>query len=317
MDNSESAKQWFTDLRSDAHRVIDNRPIARRSKIAILDSGIDWSHPAFRESVAAGRIVAKSFVEGLRGDQDSNGHGTHAAHVTLKVAPNSKLFIARVIEDGTPIEFEKNSTAIVEAIKWTVSQGVDIISMSFGYRVANDEIKVAIRDAFHQGVIFVAAASNSGVNPRSPISFPANMRQVICVHSSDGSGNPSPRNPPATSDCDLSILGEGVAAAWPQELYTERQDKLRVASGTSVAAPIAAGLAALIIEYAAQEGPEDEVVTHWMQLRHCDEMRKAFGVLARERSGYRSIAPSSLFDYHGDEMHRRVAGRINDVLDSL
>jgi len=54
-----------------------------------------------------------------------------------------------------------------------------------------------------------------------------------------------------------------------------------------------------------------------MQLRHCDEMRKVFGALARERSGYRSIAPSSLFDYHGDEMHRRVAGRITDMLDTL
>jgi len=111
---SESARQWFTDLRSDAHRVIDNRPIARRSKIAILDSGIDWSHPSFQEAVVAGRIIAKSFVEGLRGDQDSNGHGTHAAHVALKVAPNSKLFIARVIEDGGSMEFERNSTAIVE-----------------------------------------------------------------------------------------------------------------------------------------------------------------------------------------------------------
>lgn len=189
--------------------------------------------------------------------------------------------------------------------------------MSFGYRVANDEIKVAIRDAFHRGIILVAAASNSGVNPRFPISFPASMRQVICVHSSDGNGNPSAQNPPATPDCNLAILGEQVAAAWPQRLETGREDKLRVASGTSVATPIAAGLAALIIEYAAQSGQENEVVTRWMQLRHCDEMRKVFGALARERSGYQSIAPSSLFDYHGEEMHQRVAGRINDILDSL
>lgn len=183
--------------------------------------------------------------------------------------------------------------------------------------MANDGIKVAIRDAFHKGVIFVAAASNSGANPRFPISFPANMRQVICVHSADGHGNPSPRNPPVTPDCNLSILGEGVAAAWPRDLYTRRDDGLRVASGTSVATAIAAGLAALVIEYAAQEGPEDEVVTRWMQLRHCDEMRKLFDVLGRDRSGYRFIAPSSLFDYHGDQIHQRVASRINDVLDSL
>jgi len=108
------AKQWLTDLREDAHRVVDSRPVNRRSKIAILDTGIDWGHPVFQESIAEGRIVAKSFIDGLFGDRDSNGHGTHAAHLALQVAPNSKLFIARVIEDGSQTEFEENVPAIVE-----------------------------------------------------------------------------------------------------------------------------------------------------------------------------------------------------------
>lgn len=64
--------------------------------------------------------------------------------------------------------------------------------MSLGYRAEFPEIKAAIRDVFHKGTIIIAAASNSGVNPRYPISFPGNIRQVICVHSSDGEGNPSP-----------------------------------------------------------------------------------------------------------------------------
>lgn len=189
--------------------------------------------------------------------------------------------------------------------------------MSFGYRRENATIKAAIRDAFYKGIIILAAASNSGVNPRFPISFPANVRQVICIHSSDGDGNPSGRNPPTTPDCNLAILGEGVAAAWPRHLYMERQDNLRVASGSSVATPIAAGLAALIIEYASQGGEEPEVVSGWTRLRHSDEMRKMFKSMARERAGYQSIAPSSLFNYHGEEMHQRVCGRITDVLDSL
>jgi hypothetical protein len=92
---------------------------------------------------------------------------------------------------------------------------------------------------------------------------------------------------------------------------------MRVASGSSVATPIAAGVAALIIEYASQGGNASEVVTEWMRLRHCDEMRKVFRSMARERAGYQSIAPSSLFDYHGEDMHQRVCGRITEVLDSL
>jgi Subtilase family len=197
-----------------------------------------------------------------------------------------------------------------------MEQSVDIISMSFGYRRENPSIKAAIRDAFHKGIILLAAASNSGVNPRFPISFPANIRQVICIHSSDGDGNPSGRNPPASPDCNLALLGEGVAAAWPRHLYTERQDNLRVASGSSVATHIAAGLASLIIEYASQGGEAPEVVTGWTRLRHSDEMRKMFRLMSRERAGCQSIAPSSLFDYHGEEMHQRVCGKITDVLES-
>lgn len=189
--------------------------------------------------------------------------------------------------------------------------------MSLGYRAEIPEIKDAIRDAFHEGTIILAAASNSGVNPHYPISFPANMRQVICIHSSDGEGNPSPRNPPPTPDCNLAVLGEGVAAAWPGGLDTDREDGLRVASGSSVATPIAAGLASLLIDYASQRGPDHEIVADWRRLKHCDEMRKVFKGMARERAGYFSIAPSSLFDYHGERMHQRVSGRISDMLDSL
>jgi subtilisin family serine protease len=318
--------------------VIGNRPaITRRSKIAILDSGIDWRHPCFQEAISEGRLAHRSFVPGLSGDMDTDGHGTHTAHLAAKVAPNAKLFIARVYEHGNEDEFDANVSAVTnvsvlrpmgthknlrltfphQAIRWAVEQGVDIISMSFGYRREIPSIKAAIRDAFHKGIIILAAASNSGVNPRFPVSFPANIRQVICIHSSDGNGNPSGRNPPPMPDCNLSILGEGVAAAWPGHLYTERDDHLRVASGSSVATPIAAGLAALIIEYASQAGEAPEVVPEWMRLRHSDEMRKMFKSIARERAGYHSIAPSSLFDYHGEEMHQRICGRISDVLGSL
>lgn len=108
-----------------------------------------------------------------------------------------------------------------------------------------------------------------------------------------------------------------VAAAWPRDLPNHRSDNLRVASGSSVATPIAAGLAALIIEYAVQGGPTPEVVSSWNRLRHCDEMRKLFRSIARDRDGYKSIAPSILFDYHGEEKYQLVCGKISGVLESL
>ncbi|MCJ1267198.1 hypothetical protein MMC22_007083 [Lobaria immixta] len=221
---SESSKQWFSDLRSEAHHVTQEETYT--------------THASETHSTKAAGISA---------DEDHDGHGTHSAHLALVVAPHTKLFVARIVRYGTTVEFNANTMNIANAIRLVVEQDVDIISMSLGYRAEIPEIQAAIMDAFHKGTIIIAAASNSGVNPRYPISFPANMRQVICIHSSDGEGNPSPRNPSPTPDCNLAILGEGVAAAWPRLLNTDREDGLRVASGSSVATLIAAGFASLVM----------------------------------------------------------------------
>ncbi|ORY09034.1 peptidase S8/S53 domain-containing protein [Clohesyomyces aquaticus] len=318
---SETAKQWFNDLRLDAHRVVHARPLPpRRVCIAIIDSGLDTSHPAFADAFKDNRITTKSFLadRSLPADADDDGHGTHTAHLALQVAPRARLVAARVYQHGTPEAMEAALPAIASAIRWAVSEGAKVVSLSFGYRQMDAGVRAAIREAHFKGAIIIAAASNSGVNPRFPISFPASMRQVICMHSTDGEGNPSGRNPPPVPDCALAVLGEGVAAAWPTNLRADaREDGLRVASGTSVATPIAAGLAALILEYAMQGGGSGESVKNWRSLQHCDEMRKMFVAMARQRQGYLTIAPSSLFDYHGDDMHRRVCGKISDVLDSL
>ena len=59
-------------------------------------------------------MVAKSVVEGLPGDTDEDGHGTHTAHLVLKVAPNTKLFIAKVYRHGSEREFDESIPAIVQ-----------------------------------------------------------------------------------------------------------------------------------------------------------------------------------------------------------
>lgn len=111
---SETGKQWFAGLESDAHRVIGSRPIFRRGRVAVIDSGIDWDHPSFQESIGENQILTKSFVNGLDRNKDVDGHGTHTAHLVLKVAPNAKLFIARVYEHGTEEEIGRNVEAIVQ-----------------------------------------------------------------------------------------------------------------------------------------------------------------------------------------------------------
>ena len=160
----------------------------------------------------------------------------------------------------------------------------------------------------------LAAASNSGVNPRHPFTFPANMRQVICINSTDGFGNPSELNPPAAGDRTFSIIGEGIRAAWPTRLGV---DETKVASGTSVATPIAAGIAALVLEYARQFGNKAWMVENPKRLNHCDEMRKVFQYMAQPHNNYDCLVPARIFDERGEQKHIRVSSRISDILDSL
>jgi subtilisin family serine protease len=185
-----------------------------------------------------------------------------------------------------------DSQALNHAVdKWNV----DIISMSFGYQQVHPGIRRAIKHAYHKGKIMFAAASNEGVTNVGP-SLPARMHEVICVNSAVGWGAPSRFNPPAKTNQDnFSVLGEGVLSAWPTTL----SDKGHVIRrGTSIATPIAAGIAALLLELTSQrpcEIPEPQIKT----MKEFDGMRKLFILMSsRDREipagGYNFVQPWDL-----------------------
>jgi hypothetical protein len=176
------------------------------------------------------------------------------------------------------------------------------------------EIKAAIRNAFHRGVIIFAAGGNSGGNPRNPILFPASLRQVICISSTDASNKPSKFNPPAMPDRTLSILGEAVTAAWPS---SDGVGTTSVQSGSSIATPIAAGVAALILEYVRQPAKKTETVADQKRLNHSDQMRKVLHSMTIVNDGFHCITPAKLFDEKTDQRHVRICSAISSILDSL
>ena len=192
---------------------------------------------------------------------------------------------------------------------------MDIISISWGYPEDVVEIKAALRNAFHRGVIIFAAGGNSGANPRYPVLFPACLRQVICINSTNGYNKPSQFNPPATPDRTLSILGEAVTAAWP---VSKGIGETSVQSGSSHATPIAAGVAALVLEYARQPAArKHEKVVDAKRLKHCDEMRKVLLAMAPLYQDFHCISPAKIFDEKTDLRHVRISSKISSILDSL
>jgi subtilisin family serine protease len=118
------------------------------------------------------------------------------------------------------------------------------MSLGFPGKVIS-EISKVIGDANKNDIIIFAAASNvGGNNTGPPIAYPARRKDVICVFSTDYQGNPSGFNPQRDENrYSFSTLGENVESAW----VTADGSYRKTLSGTSVATPIAAGIAAVII----------------------------------------------------------------------
>lgn len=203
----------------------------------------------------------------------------------------------------------------IKAINHAVTEWkVDIISMSFGVREYNEPMKRAISNALHSQALLFAAASNDGGNFGR--AFPAKYPSVFCIHSTDGNGNPSSFNPNADDkDVNFSLLGENVSSHWPLGLANGLGNPVNSMSGTSVATPIAAGLAASILSFVRQQDQyvkvESDLLGPWLKDVHAMDM--VLKVMANETRGgkYNYIRPGEIFDSGASK--EKVYDKIADI----
>jgi subtilisin family serine protease len=213
-------------------------------RVAILDTGIDPSHPLF-----AGRIAgAHDFVEGIEGAAeiaygvDSNndgfvdgawGHGTHVAGIVSTVAPGARLLIARVLDsDG-----QGDVITVASGIRWAVQHGANVINLSLGSLSRSEAIANALEDAEEHGVIVFASAGNWGA--ATPQEFPARDEGTRAVAATDAYAAPAPWSSYAPYVV-ISAPGVAIRSAYPGGLY-------RQWSGTSMSTPFASATAALLL----------------------------------------------------------------------
>lgn len=228
-------------------------------KVAVLDTGFDLTHPDF-----GGRsITSKSFIEGEE-VQDGNGHGTHCIGTacgskTPETMPRYGIAYSAEIYAGKVLSNEGSGAdgGILAGIDWAIANGCQVISMSLGAPVEAGQTYSKVyervgRRALRRGTLIVAAAGNDSWrtnNVIAPVSHPANCPSVLAVAALDSklkvavfsNGGLNPRG----GQIDLAAPGVDIYSSWPVSLPPNRYNTI---SGTSMATPHVAGLAALISE---------------------------------------------------------------------
>ncbi|MGO2053995.1 S8 family serine peptidase [Glutamicibacter sp. 287] len=233
--------------------AVDSKFTGAGVKVAVLDTGFDLAHPDF-----AGRtVVSKSFVEG-EDAQDGHGHGTHCIGSSCGprtladgrgygVASGADIYAGKVLgADGSG-----SDATILAGIDWALENECQVISMSLGADVpqVHPPYVTAGRRALELGSLIIAAAGNNAQRSQGNAGFvgaPANSPYVMAVGALDNTldiADFSARTLPGRGG-QVDICGPGVAvySSWPG---AERYNTI---SGTSMATPHVAGIAALLAE---------------------------------------------------------------------
>jgi len=250
----------------------DSLPALTPVRVAIIDSGIDASHPEF----PARRIVAaRSFVGGSA-LTDEQGHGTFVAGEIAAAINNegiagiafpAELVIAKIARTDTAISIRNEAAAI----RWAVDRGAQVINLSIGglrdpFHRRNDTFSAieasAIQYAYRHGAVLVAAVGNSDEAPRTPwhwASYPAALPHVIGVSALTQSGNVPVFSNRDRVYNDIAAPGQDIYSTVPLALTKLRPgcanqgysdcapDDFRHAAGTSFAAPQVTAAAALLL----------------------------------------------------------------------
>jgi subtilisin family serine protease len=232
----------------------------RSVKVAVLDTGIDATHPDLES-----RIYAKRNFTSASSTNDTVGHGTHVASTLAGtgaasggrykgVAPGARLLIGKVCRTSSCPE-----SAILAGMQWAAESGAKVVNLSLGGMDTPeiDPLEQAVNAlTARYGTLFVIAAGNSGsfVGDES-VGSPASADAALAVGAVDKSdrlayfSSRGPRVGDSALKPEITAPGVSIRAARAKDgEFGEPGERYVTASGTSMATPHVAGAAAILAQ---------------------------------------------------------------------
>jgi len=214
--------------------------------IAILDSGVDMTHPDLAAKVVS---PGHDFANDDDDATDDHWHGTHVAGIAAAdsdnaegvagVARNCKILPVKV----TAADGNGYYSWIIDGIIWATDQGADVINLSLGGEFDDPFLEDACKYAYDRGVAVVAAAGN---DYGAPVVYPAAYdRYVLAVAATDFNDQAADFSS-SGPQVDVAAPGVYILGPAPQWYVGKAYLPYVFASGTSQAAPHVSGMAALI-----------------------------------------------------------------------
>ncbi len=223
-------------------------------KVAVIDNCFQADHEDLADNVAATYNAADGSDDvSVSSNITNSSHGTHVAGIIgavsnndllgTGVAPDCDLYLVKIASSNGSLLL----SSVIKAIKWSAAQGVDVINMSIGTssitQSTEELLQEAIDDAVDSGAVVTVAAGNSG---NDAVYYPAACDNVIAVaaigekagdHAADDTVLASYSNYGAY--VDIAAPGTNIYSTVPTSSAKDL-------SGTSMAAPVVAGVAALV-----------------------------------------------------------------------
>ncbi|HEY9856161.1 MAG TPA: S8 family serine peptidase [Stenomitos sp.] len=232
--------EWaFSDSVTNARALWQRSINAGSVMVAVIDTGVDYTHPELRGRVLAGY----NFKDGTSEIMDQDGHGTHVAGLIAAAGNNgqgiagvswtAKILAIKVMDSVSGTDY-----GAIAGIKYAVDAGAKVLNLSFSSdnTQRNPLFDLAVQYALDHGALVVAAAGNKG----GPVSAPGNSPGALTVSATSDKG--------MEKLASFSNFGPEVYLAAPGDniLSTVPGGGYKAMSGTSMATPIVSGAAAVL-----------------------------------------------------------------------